>query len=622
MEETIMAGPWEEFQTNNAPGPWQEFQTPPPPYEPSLLERASEGVQNVGRAVAPTFEKLSQVYRPIPSNGDITTPRGALAESINTAMSPAVHGLGTAMGAVGQGLNRAGEYIAEQGGQVGTPVNRAIAYGLGGPLLGKTQQAQEIAANPYIAGGAGFTAATAPFMLTPTPGLAANTTGRILAPMIPSTRAAAVAAAERLNVPLTRAEMTGSRMTAAGENWLEKTPMGSTPLQEFKTGQMEALQRAKTGLQEQLGTQEEHFDVGRKAQRGQAARTEAMNVKRRQMFENVPEDVNIPLDRSQNMADTIIQEQSQFLPNTRNQDVISLASDVQNAAKAVDEGTPNWPTIQRLRDVLNTRIEANNRGIQSGLPGQANAVARDYQRLKNALDEDINAFGTSAEPMKKGEFAQAYRKANAFSGAYKGLFKSDEALAIAEAQPNRIIDMVFKKNNETDIKQFRAIVGEEGFQSVKRRFTQDILESPNVEAELGKYKPGTLRAIYTQPELNQIRDYAATQNLTKTVGNLQGTSGSARSMVGTAQITGLGAGLATAGNLLATGHPVAAAGTAAASVGQFVAPRYLAKGYLSEFARRGLSAAVRPGVAKLPERAAIYGTLIDRITTKDNQREY
>jgi hypothetical protein len=640
-----MPGPWQAFQQQPEQDPEQEQ-----PYQPSMLERASEAVQGVGRTLAPAIQYAGQINKYI-------NPLGASALD--------------AMGAASELSNRGGEYVSEKSGEHGLP--------------------------PVVGGALGFAAANLPFAVVPTPGLVAKAGGRAFAPVVPASRAPMVAAAERMGVPLTRAEMTGSRGLAAAENYLEKSPLGSGPMQEFKTGQLGKLQQAKSGLQETMGTQEDLFGVGEKIQRGQAARTTAMKTKRDELFANVPEDVNIPLNESQKMADTIIQEQSKFMGKTRNADVTGLAEDVQNAARTVTEGTPNWASIQRLREVLTERIKATNRGVQSGLPGQANAVSRDYQRLKAALDSDINNFGASGlskqslpivepgsktgtphalfaysddfgpggtprdiynvfgdptnpaikergwgssvskadldaagipvtgreprsegflrsnEPVQRGDFAKEYRKANAFSGAYKGLFKSDDAIAIANAPAERVVDMIFKKNNETAIKRFRAIAGNDGFEAAKQKFTQDLLESGNVEAELAKYKPGTLSAIYTKPELQQVRDYGSTQGITKTVGNLQGTSGSARTNVAVGQGIGLGGGVVAS---LMTGNPLPAVLGAA----QLIAPRYAAKAYLSEAMTRGISTGIRPGVAKGAERAAIYGTFIDRITTKDNQR--
>lgn len=463
----------------------------------------------------------------------------------------------------------------------------------------------------------------------------------VFRPKVPLERAAEVAAAKEYG-PLTRAQQTGGAFAANLESGLEKTPLGAGPINEARATFAKGLEAGKQGLQQQLGTSQDFYSVGQKAQSGIESRTKAMNAKRNDLFSAVPDNVNIPLQKSVDMADTLIQEQSQFLPTTRNSDIISLASDVQNAAKAVSEGQPNYPLLKRLREVLNARIDANSQG---GMAGQSNQVARDYIRLKAALDGDIadftssgnaskvmggsktgdphalfaykdqfgpggsersvyNVFGDPNHPaikkvgwgssvpedmlkaanipitgqqamlgdIAKTEFSKSYRKANAFSGAYSNLFKSENAQALLNAPPEKVVDMVFKKNNETAIKQFRALAGEDGFLPSKQKFTQDILDSPNVLKELDKYETGTLSAIYSHPELSQLKKFGMAQKVGNSVQNLQGTSGSARTNVSAAQYGGL----FTGAGALATGHPY----VGLAGLAQFVAPRLAAKAYL------------------------------------------
>lgn len=511
-----------------------------------------------------------------------------------------------------------------------------------------------------------------------TPGPKAGMAGKnILRPNVPAARAGMVAAAEELGVPLSRAEQTGSRLSAGLESMIEKTPLGGRPIQKFREAQAAALAKAKSLLQGDLGTQADAFAVGQEAQRGLKGRARSLQGKKNELFEAVPDNVNIPLDETLRIADEIIQEQSGYMPTTQNGEIISIARDIQNNAKipqnlgdfnvkgvttdipaktipassknvksslvgengkplSYDVVTPaknvpgskeygvkyeaspgeaaqpkfNYPLLKRLREVLNAKAQGGNPGLQSGLPGQANQLSRDYLRLKAALDKDIdNYVNTQTGPLESmvaDEFKSSYKKANAFSGAFNKIFKSDEAAALAETAPERVVESVFKKNNETAIKRFRALAGDEGFQAAKQKFTQDLLESGNVESELAKYKPGTLEAIYTKPEIDRIRKYASVQSGTKTVSNLQGTQGSARSNVGVASYGGLFAGLGA----LARGNVEGAA----VGVGQFFLPYAAAKGYLK--AGEGLSTAVSRGTLTAGSRA-----LISAYVTKHGRQE-
>lgn len=437
------------------------------------------------------------------------------------------------------------------------------AAGKGGELA--AEQLAKSGANPYLSAGVGTAIQMAPDIagsLIPGPKFG---NARAFVPAIPAERQAAVAAAREAGMPLTRAEMTGGKSASALENFLEKTPLGSGPLDRLQKLKESILQRNKQALQEKLGTPQDVYSVGQEAQKEIPKRSAAMVSKRNEMFDAIPDNVSIPPNKTRNMADTLIQEQSKYIPTTRNKDVTAIAGDIQNIAI---DGKPNYEQIKRLRETLGGKIS-------EATDAKRFTEARDYERLKSALDQDINNFVEGQtrplDSMVANEFAQSYKKANAFSGAYKNLFKSDEAQKLLESPPEKVVDILFKKNNETAIKQFRALAGEDGFSAVKQKFTNDLLESNNVLKELAKYKPGTLNAVYTAPELKEIHSYGLRQSISKTVSSLQGTAGSARSNIQGGQYTGLGAGIASSaiGNI-----PGAAAG-----IGQFLAPAALSRLY-------------------------------------------
>ena len=547
----------------------EEGEEPP---QPSLMERAQpyidEGIQKGAEMSTAAQEKyLAPVMRPIMEAGDKV---GRAMSTFQTG-SPlpwevAKQGVGAAM----EGIEKAGEATSEFLGEKGV--------------------------NPYLAATAGLAVQNIPSFLVP--GSKAGTTGRsLLKASVPLERQAAVSAAERMGVPLTRAEQSGSQAMAGFENFMEKTPLGSGPVQAFREMRAGKLDAAKTGLQSELGTPADTYTAGQSAQRGLKDRASALRDKKNELFDKVPTEVEIPLQRSRSVADDIINEQKDFAPTTQDPELQRMAGDVQNLISG--SGKPNFQQIKRLREVLNQKIKSGNPGVSSGLSGQSTPIARDYMRLKDALDEDLNSFvGTADDPSSQlvaKEFKDSYRKANAFSGAYNKIFKSDEALALADTAPEKVVDSIFKRNNETAIKRFRALAGEDGFQAAKKKFTQELLESPNVETELAKYQPGTLNAIYRPDELKQIRGYGQTQGLTKTVTSLPGTQGSARSNITAAANAGAGAAITA----FATGHPV----VGAALTGLYAAPAALSRAYLAS--GEGLSTALGKGTVNSARRGLI-----------------
>jgi hypothetical protein len=399
-----------------------------------------------------------------------------------------------------------------------------------------------------------------------------------LKPLIPEARQESVAAARELGIPLTRAEQTGGMLSSGFESAVEKTPLGARPMQQFREKQAEALQAAKSGLQGKMGTQADLYSVGQKAIAGLGERGKTMVGARDALFSQVPDNVHIAMPKAKSMADTLLDEQSRLYEGTRNPEVLKWSKIVSKAESSTGKGvtggpefsgTPggrvmasvgpeskfapkaNYYPIKKLRENLGEAIgAAKNAGKYQEM--------RDLTRLKGSLDEDINSFASApASPldsMVAKEFKANYKKANAFSGAYKGLFRSDEALQLGEMPPEKVVDAVFKRNNETAIKRFHARVGDKGFQPAKQRFTQDLLDSKNVAGELKKYSPGTLNAIYSKPELADIRKYSFAQTLAKGAEKIAGNpSGTGR------QVTNVGS-IGGAGYALGTGHPVAAAG--------------------------------------------------------------
>ena len=515
----------------------------------------------------------------------------------------------------------AGQKINEAAGGLAGPVTEAIA----------TKYPNLPTAVP-VAAGIGASIFGNP-MTYVDPGVIGS--GRVAKPVAPAGRQVAVSAAERIGMPMRRGEITGSKFSTGLSNFMEKTVLGSGPEDAFTARQYGALGAEKARLQGKLGNMADTYAVGQQAQRGVGKREAAMASQKNAMFEAIPENVNIPLNKARSVADTIIQEQSQYLPTTRNSDIIAIAKDVQSAETSSGKGViggpdkfgetisvspektfeqkHNYQQLKRLREVVGGKAQdAKNAGKF--------AEARDYQRLKHAIDEDIDAYvGGQTSPlgsMVAKEFSESYRKANAFSGAYKGLFKSDEAQSLLQAPPEKVVDIVFKKNNESAIKQFRALAGEEGFLPAKQKFTQELLDSNNVSKELSKYEPGTLRSIYNAQELKELTDYGLAQGIPKTVPGMQGTQGSARSNIAAGQYTGLGAGLIS----LLSGNVIGAA----IGVGQFVAPAavsrlnlHYAGGVPASFGRASTNIS-KFGVlgTTMPSntRRAIMSELIDRIT--------
>ena len=650
----------------------------------SLYDRFSSGAQDLLNKAADVSQTAQNATIGNVVKGVAYAAKAGSRAAFGTE-APA-NALGRAIAYIPQKIDQAGQYVAEKGAQMFPNLPGVIPA------------------------AAGMAVSNLPYMLIP----GGKIEGTIAKPIIPAERLAAVQAAKEAAVPLSRAEMTGGKFATGTENFLEKTPLGAIPMNQARAAGDTAMQAYKDRLLNQMGTPAQNYDVGANAIQSQAARDAAMKGTRDQMFNAIPENVHIPLNEARNTADTIMQEQSQYLPTTRNGDVLSIAKDVQNAHQGISSGidvgpnptkfgetysaspgasplpvvpgattgqphalfdyndpitgkssykingnaeqlgyktTPNVPieTVQSHNlqvlgktqkaadlgheplDLPNIQNDATSvepkpnfqllKRLRETLSGKAQdarnsgnfAAERDYLRLKSSVDSDIDNYvqgqNTPLGSMMGQEFADSYQKANAFSGAYKQLFKGDLANKIADSPPEKILDSVFQKNNETAIKQFRALVGDQAFQQAKSKWVSDLLDSPNVSQALSdkKIDPGTLNAILTPQEQQTLSKYGAVQGLRKTVGNLQGTNGSARSNVHTGSLLTGGAALAALfhGNLP----------EAAALGGSLLAPYPLAKAATSRAATEGINYTIPEAARK-----AAYADFISRVTTKDNQQ--
>lgn len=483
-------------------------------------------------------------------------------------------------------------------------------------------------------------------------------------PTIPAGRMAAVNAAREAGVPLSRAEQTGGRFITGLENTIEKTPLGSSTMEEARAISDEAMQAYRDRLLGKMGTTKENWDIGYGSKPAMENRASAMSKKRQEMFNAIPDNTHIPLDEYQKAGEEIVNYHKDVRPLARDPEVMAFAQDAMNPYGSSGEGVtggpniegvttqipdttkivgkpdpllgpkivkvkggpeygvkysfepetefapkPNYRDLKAIRETLTVRItEAHQAG---------NSTREKYlYDLKNALDRDIENFvknqDTPLGSMIGQEFASTYKKANAFSGAYKQLFKSDLATALEDAPPEKILGMVFQKNNETAIGKFHALVGDEAFQMAKKKWVSDLLESPNVTQALSEKKidPGTLNAILSKPEQEALRKYGLVQGLRKTVNNLQGTSGSSRSNIA---MGSYGAGIASLGSLLQGHWKIGLA----ESLG-YLGPYPISKALTSKMATQGVNIRV-PTSIPMPIRQAAMASFIDRVTTRQGQ---
>lgn len=479
--------------------------------------------------------------------------------------------------------------IQDTASQTGADVARAVE-----PTVGK-----------WPARAAGFGTAAA---LDPTTYMTGGVNvGKAVAP---AGRAAVVKAAQEAGIPLTRAEVTGGRMAGSIESALEKTLTGSQPIENFRQMQAAALESTFAKSKQAFGTADAPIVSGNAAKEAFATEKAASAALRRRLYEQVPDNVHVPLTESANVAESIILKQKDYLPTTRNSDVLTLAEDVQNTLKGKQSGSsieakgvttfdakgepiygvkhsakpedagatpPNWPMVKRLRETLTARIKEN----------QGKQVANEYIELKNALDNDINTYVTSAtsplDSMIAKEFRSSYKFANAYNAAFQKMYKNNPLVKQLEtASPSDVPQIVFGSGKVEDVFTAKAALGDEGFAVIRKQFFNELVSSKNLDQTVKKYDPSFLRAVFNNAERQELAKLVDFKKITLSSEKMGGTYGSSRT--NSAMVTGsaMGAGLATAGYSALTGNiagAIAGLGTAAAAYG---VPKLGAKAYLSK----------------------------------------
>jgi hypothetical protein len=396
----------------------------------------------------------------------------------------------------------------------------------------------------------------------------------------PAERQAAVAAAQEMGVPLTRAEITGGRMAGAVESGLEKTLTGGQPIADFRMLQQKAIEEAFNKAKATYGSADAPLAAGMNAKDALLKNKAAASTTSRGLYANIPDQFNVPLNSTVSQADSIIQKYSQFPEEARQSSVVKMAGDVQNAAQALSEGKNNWGYVQELRSTLGSKIKMAKR------TGDDKAVL-EYTQLKMALDNDINTFintpaAPQAELMKKA-LKENFSKANTYHRAYKELFKDNRTVKRLLDDKTRVEEypeIIFGGGRVEDVLVAKSALGRDGFDVVKRQWLNELLSSKNLGEAVNKYDPSFLRTVLNGQERQHISKLVDVKKITLAAEKMGGTYGSSRVNTGRANAGAVGAGLTMAGMSALSLNPMGVAvglGTAGAA---YFGPKVAASQYL------------------------------------------
>lgn len=174
-------------------------------------------------------------------------------------------------------------------------------------------------------------------------------------------------------------------------------------------------------------------------------------------------------------------------------------------------------TLQNLRVQLNDKIRQEDLSIKSGNPklkGQLSNEGRIYKDLRQALDKDLEAM---AEKTGTGA-VDNLKAANAFyAEEYSPVWKQKTIQRMAYSDPEKILDVVFKKNAATEVNLAKKALGDEGFnETIKNMATQrllgigktDLFNPQQLSSNIENIGDITLSSIYSPSEIKALKSLA------------------------------------------------------------------------------------------------------------------
>lgn len=295
----------------------------------------------------------------------------------------------------------------------------------------------------------------------------------------------------------------------------------------------------KDRLLRKLGSQQTYEEAGLSAQEARKVASEKRFSEANRLYEDVanaidPNATHVP-ENYRKMALEMLNQQKLPSKALQDPDVLSLLSDV-SGKNQIDSllgkvppelhdvvlkqlskeqiGGMTWAQMAADRSRLGKLIADSDPayGFSPGARGMklvSSEAAGVYKQLFKALDEDMGKVVESYGPEAK----NALDLARSYYGESKQMFGAPFMLRIAKADPERVIDMLFKPGATTPIRMMRKSIGNEEFTNLSNSFTNRLLEAPEgavldsgiLRARIKKYGIDTIEEIYG-PRASDIVD--------------------------------------------------------------------------------------------------------------------
>ncbi len=308
-------------------------------------------------------------------------------------------------------------------------------------------------------------------------------------------------------------------------------------LSQYKIAKESNLNALRDNVLTKLGSTESFESLGKTTQDALSAKSKAVYEKAGELYtkvgEMIPQGVNISTNNLQSVADRLLKEEAKNPRAMQNPRIQSLLKELSGADDAMEKEITSypeavqqqiraklqssngydWKTIQSMRSKLNSYIAESDAAIKTAQPNakfQSSPEAGAYKQLRKALDRDIEEFASQ----NGGEVKQAFDVANAFYKEGKLTYNSQTIRRIINANPERVVDMVFRPKGGFEIDAVRKSVGNEVFNKtmkpaiVKRLLGEGTFSPKELSDKLKTYGDEVLSKAFNSDEIKAIKDLA------------------------------------------------------------------------------------------------------------------
>lgn len=447
----------------------------------------------------PSNAGLYDIGQKVQSGVDaVTGPLNRASNTVARGASNLMFGSEKPVDAIQYGLAKANQGIQA----FGEGVTGGTGY-LAQRLANKTgASGQSMAPSDYSAATAGTALTLIPYLLGEGEGIPDK---RVLVPKASAETAEGVAAAAKHGIPLTRAEVTGSRPAAMGEVGLRSTVTGAIPFEGFDKTQAGRMSSAEDAIRRSHGTLEPPTATGMDAKAGLASEMTGNKAQAEKLYRQIPdlpiespaikEHLNMSMMDADSLGDPKV---SKALGKARNlierpavateETSPKLGSQYSIGPKTPQKnGPPTFQELNKLRNDLAYDLRQETKWTPFG--PEISPSGRKILALKDSVEKDIGDFAQTSLG-KYSEFGSAYQKAKGFYGDYAELKKNKLVQKIGKVPESDVASVVFGKGRAEDIRVAKSALGEDGFKAIQDQYFSSLLDEKNIGNKLEKLGKG------------------------------------------------------------------------------------------------------------------------------------